>query len=163
MSSVINFIVDVSDDKRELLVELLKREAKSIDVGIFFDVDYIPDYVESVATPQSINFELADNNKYCNCEHLLIPWWYVDCGAELFEKHMRIIERFALLCLRYASVVHLFIGYCGMQYADIPHISISPTVFLGDIKQRYEYDDLIGLPPPPEVHYIFQSFGKQLG
>ena len=163
MSSILNFIVDVSDDKRELLVELLKQEAKSMGVGIFFDGFYIQDYVKDIATPQSLNFEIADNNKYCNCEDLLAPWWYIDCGAELFEKHMRIIERFVFLCLRYAPIVHLIMGTCGIQYMELSHINIKPSAFFGDIKQRYEYDDLIGLDPPPDVHYIFQSFGKQLG
>ncbi len=154
MSSVLNFIVEVSDDYRETLIEALEEQAKKHNVGVWYPGSahfYMEQYIPYIAPPKSLIFDLADNTIYNNCEDLVCPWWFVDCGEELYEKHMRIIESFCSLCLEYASVVHLVIGTSGMLMEDLDAVPMTISDFLQDIKQRYECDS----HPPPFVHYIF--------
>jgi len=153
MSSVINFIVEISDEKREAVTGLLKHEASSMGIGIWFDHFFAEDYVKEIASSEALIFELADDNEYCNCEALVEPWWYDEVGKDLFEKRMRFIEKIASLCLQYVPNVHLVIGTSGVQYAELPHVNITPFDFFKDIKQRY--DECTGVPTPPDVHYIF--------
>ena len=156
MSSILNFIVDVTANHQSELIESLKKEAEKHDVGVWFSDSpgyFTQQYVEYIATPSSLIFDLADNTTYNNCEDLVSPWWYQDCGEELFEKHMRIIESFCSLCLQYATVVHFIMGTDGMMiYEDeLQPVPSTLTNFVQDVKQRYERVRM----SPPCVHYVF--------
>lgn len=154
MSSVLNFIVEVSDHYRETLIEALEKQAKKHNIGVWHPGSahfYMEQYIPYIAPPKSLIFDLADNTTYNNCEDLVTPWWFIDCGEELYEKHMRIIESFCSLCLEYASVVHLVIGTSGMTMEDLDTVPMTISDFFQDIKQRYDSD----IHPPPFVHYVF--------
>ena len=61
MSSVLNFIVEVSDHYRETLIEALEKQAKKHNIGVWYPGSahfYMEQYIPYIAPPKSLIFDL---------------------------------------------------------------------------------------------------------
>ena len=104
--------------------------AGKISVGIFTRERYIEEF-ESIYNNSGdvYRFSISDDQRYDNCERLLLPYWFCDCSEEIFANNMKKIAGVIEYCLKYSPKVELYVGTSGDQYDDFENLHIK----LGDL------------------------------
>ena len=153
MSSFITVIINIDEQHRDLLKEALHRKAELCGIGVWFNDRYIDEFEMFHQTPNTVAFNIADNYLFNNCEELVTPWWYCDCGEELFAIRMGKIRNIVEECFKYVDEVNLFIGTSGALYDDFKHVIIFFTDLHSEIVKQYEADRWF---VPPLVHFVIK-------
>lgn len=155
MSNFMTVMLIVETSAKERLIKALHQKAESCGIGVWFDNRYVDEFEIFLQTSDTLSFDIADHYLHDNCEELLAPWWYCDCGEELFNLHMSKIQSIVEECLKYSNEVNLFIGQTdGVSYHDFVHVALSPASFYSEMIKQYEADQR---NVPPYVHFIFKS------
>ena len=131
----------------------LKILSNNFRIGVWFDEIYLPS-VQEAAENNYLAFESADNNQFCNCEDLLIPWWCDTDGEMTFQKNIEKIQNIILFCLSYSHTVELYIGTAGDSYDDFFHSCIELSQLFFFIKHQYQSSPEV---IPPSMHFIFHK------
>ena len=154
MSSLVIISIKAED---EASLQRIERIAYELGLGVFWNNRYIePFEIEFTKYNDGrINFSIADNCEFNNCEHLLFPWWFDNYNKQTFKSNMLKLSHMLEFCLKVSSYVDIFIGTSGDSLDDFKHRNITLQNFVDQITNDYLINPSYC---PPSVRYtVFKN------
>jgi hypothetical protein len=148
MSRICICVINGTEKNNELLQQEISALLKCYDFSVFWNLSYEEPFLDRYRKENQVVFSLSDNDRYDNCEMLLLPDKNLVNGKNNplpFSIRMCCLAEFLGKILSSCTSVDLFIGESGMEYSEFEKKSIHICDFSLIV-------DCLNTAIPPDLH-----------